>query len=1257
MVEFVYRQPLHNCEYCGLEYWKTSAYIKHLIELHNADLPKCSFCHKQFLSNKGLQEHMDDVHTTDGGIKRHKCLKCSSTFKWLRDLKNHLARKHGPNAKPVLQCKHCGLKFYQRIEYTEHVLGVHWKRQIFQCEICSYKFKYRSQLIKHIQIKHGSLNEWKKCNFCPASYKWTRDLEIHYQQKHRALLMKTTTHTGNPISYECDVCSQSFNSKENLVSHLIAFHLINEGTSNSLQKCSQCSEVFKTRKLLSQHTLVHDIEFLNRDTGKTTERPDRLIIVPNSFPENIVDFEVELRRRLEYRNLIEIRENISENDSSRKNGIGFRSRNLNEKKLVNDDVILATSTDLGESEMNGNIVNNLGTTEKSTKIHESTSDSDERLFENSNDCDKFQLKDLKIVFVRLEGDIMEKAKEMEKPSKPGESHNMIGENTLLPSTTIKQHFKKTERNATENFIDISNVCQESSLETKPETDLKNEKKSKKHSKLKLKELKIILMRIEDEKSLILQPINNSKQLKDSPTTLKNTINNENSKQLNVNENTSINEPLINNIFNEHSIAKFHSCEHCRQKFRVKESLDHHILEDHSNSRTLTHKCQICDADFPFRYYLRLHLKGEHLIIRKKRQVGRTSLTCKTCKMKFKTKHSYNIHIKHMHLKTVQKTLRCRTCDKVCNNRMILIRHYRLEHNRIHKCEQCSSVFDSIDLLQEHIEYNHSNTLCYKCKICTATYTRKVRLEEHIQLKHRNRHRRLILENDIVKTPRVKKINRVRVLKIQKRESRLKALKTNPKKGKKIKTKPFQTTVKQSNSKFLLESDYPEHINDNTGHKQHGNDRSDCTADTKNISMDKRRSRKQQTIKHFVSKFNRKRILEADKIKNKKLKLDGESHSVSETEITNEKLLVDQSIHTKQIRKQKSILKLKEIYSDNENSLKVKSVSKHKSVSFQLDEVTSQTNNDFGNIDEVKLYDKKKQMRENVADNMNNDVAVKTVDHLSDDVADISEKKNNENINSYYCRQDNNSDLDQLLEESSMICTDMEDAAIIYDNSKEIRLKKRVHLKQNYTIQHFKCEMCHAIFETKKLLFAHIRNHEKVQNCFVCNATFKRKGDLTRHITKSHQFSLLKNSPVGVLKHILRDHSYCKRVMNKNTIVENIITYENLTKPISDNDSKNHQYKCNYCVSHFLFAEKLQQHMKQFHKITSKVDMSRCNICNIIFNSKEHLCVHEKLVHPVAQIEENKNNESTPVQGEDEIQGKRFKWKKALAQTYESETIY
>jgi hypothetical protein len=129
----------------------------------------------------------------------------------------------------------------------------------------------------------------------------------------------------------------------------------------------------------------------------------------------------------------------------------------------------------------------------------------------------------------------------------------------------------------------------------------------------------------------------------------------------------------------------------------------------------------------------------------------------------------------------------------------------------------------------------------------------------------------------------------------------------------------------------------------------------------------------------------------------------------------------------------------------------------------------------------------------------------------------------------------------------------------------ISIKEENETKSGANISENQCDLCGKILSSKKNLKKHYKLHSNIRNyvCTICNKSYKRSDHLRRHM-------------------------------------------------ITHNPEPNY-YECDYCLKRFSLNYHLTAHIQSVHS-NNKLKVYQCPDCDLCFNKKSKLFLHQKDIH-------------------------------------------
>ncbi|CAH1268836.1 ZNF845 [Branchiostoma lanceolatum] len=169
------------------------------------------------------------------------------------------------------------------------------------------------------------------------------------------------------------------------------------------------------------------------------------------------------------------------------------------------------------------------------------------------------------------------------------------------------------------------------------------------------------------------------------------------------------------------------CETCGKFFPRKGQLKKHIMYTHTDA---SHPCTQCDKKFHTDTSLARHVSIAH--------ERKWPLSCEQCSRGFRTK---SLLLDHQNIHRENPvTYKCTVCEKEFLVKTYFKQHIRTHDKKLktHKCLTCDMVFSSGFLLRRH-EVRHSVDRTFKCKFCEKTYKHRGAVEHHQKKEHRDQY--------------------------------------------------------------------------------------------------------------------------------------------------------------------------------------------------------------------------------------------------------------------------------------------------------------------------------------------------------------------------------------------------------------------------------------------------------------------------------------------------------------------------------------
>lgn len=201
---------------------------------------KCNECDRIFNQKKTLEYHKLRSHSKPAGFT---CEICYKSFAKQRYLYAHLRVRH-KSIQNTHKCPSCRKSFVNKLDLDDHVKAMH-SEPGFVCEICEKVCPDLRLLKEHLRYKHKMNMKRVKCNSCHLTFINKSDLESHVNAVH--LKSDKISHHNNLV---CDKCGKYFEIIDLLQIHTTLMH-----SEEKPFKCQICSESFTEKLQLMKHAL------------------------------------------------------------------------------------------------------------------------------------------------------------------------------------------------------------------------------------------------------------------------------------------------------------------------------------------------------------------------------------------------------------------------------------------------------------------------------------------------------------------------------------------------------------------------------------------------------------------------------------------------------------------------------------------------------------------------------------------------------------------------------------------------------------------------------------------------------------------------------------------------------------------------------------------------------------------------------------------------------------------------------------------
>ncbi|RXG51620.1 Zinc finger protein 99 [Armadillidium vulgare] len=217
-----------RCSECNYSTRSSRSLKLHILDHSQKKLFLCSECNYGCNDKTRMSRHVLQ-HSRE---KLYKCSRCEFETNFMKNLKDHEARRHGGSFSYA--CSHCEFKCYKRSSLKAHSI-IHSNTKLLKCPECNYQCNANLKL--HMINMHSKTKMYK-CSQCK------------YEGNHRSNFLTHIRTHSNERKYSCTECNFACNRKDNLKVHM-ATHL------KEKLSCAECSYKCSNKQQLKRHILSH----------------------------------------------------------------------------------------------------------------------------------------------------------------------------------------------------------------------------------------------------------------------------------------------------------------------------------------------------------------------------------------------------------------------------------------------------------------------------------------------------------------------------------------------------------------------------------------------------------------------------------------------------------------------------------------------------------------------------------------------------------------------------------------------------------------------------------------------------------------------------------------------------------------------------------------------------------------------------------------------------------------------------------------
>lgn len=172
---------------------------------------------------------------------------------------------------------------------------------------------------------------------------------------------------------------------------------------------------------------------------------------------------------------------------------------------------------------------------------------------------------------------------------------------------------------------------------------------------------------------------------------------------------------------------------CRESFKLRSALEHHMSTYHAKGVEKSYCCHLCQRSFRSKPTLQRHISAKH--------IGVKSFQCPfpMCPMAFERNYNLNKHVNVIHGKD-SSPFKCTKCPTIFYRSFHLKYHLENEHGQgsLYRCHLCGTTLASKHSLEIHMISKHNGVKPFTCPFatCSKAFAQKFDLIRHVDIHHK-----------------------------------------------------------------------------------------------------------------------------------------------------------------------------------------------------------------------------------------------------------------------------------------------------------------------------------------------------------------------------------------------------------------------------------------------------------------------------------------------------------------------------------------